>query len=136
MNTVDIDYYCPIIDKHLTRNCGITTCMYFSTADAKCIEPKMRSLSENRQDRFEVIRSVYAVDLSDVQDGIHRIAECENLRRYFKYLTSKNTDEMTPKDIDRVKGSKETYNSWTGFKGKKPTFGRICYWLDFVATQL
>lgn len=128
--------YCPIIDKHLTKSCGVTTCMYFSTAENKCIESRMRSLPDNRQDRFDVIKKVYAVDLSDVQDGIQRIAECENLRRYFKYTINKSIDEMTVRDIERVKGSKETYNSWTGYKGKKPTFGRICYWLDFVATQI
>ena len=128
--------YCPIIDKHLTKTCDVTTCMYFSTAETKCIESKMRSLPDNRQDRFDVIKNVYAVDISDVQDGIQRIAECENLRRYFKYIINKSIDEMTVRDIERVKGSKETYNSWTGYKGKKPTFGRICYWLDFVATQI
>jgi hypothetical protein len=96
----------------------------------------MKSLPDNRNDRFEAIKSVFSVDLSDVQDGIQRIAECENFRRYFKYLLNKNVDEMTLKDTERVKGSKETYNSWAGYKGKKPTFGRICYWLDFVATQI
>ena len=128
------DYYCPIIDKHLTKSCGVATCMYFS--NNTCIEPRMKSLPENRNDRFEIIKTVFSVDLSDIQDGIQRIAECENLRRYFKYLLNKNIEEMTLKDTERVKGSKETYNSWAGYKGKKPTFGRICYWLDFVATQI
>jgi hypothetical protein len=128
--------YCPIIDKHLKNKCGVTTCMYFNSADGNCIESKMRALPEDRQGRFEIIKTVYSVDISDLQDGIHRIAECENLRRYFKYIANKNIDEMTVRDIERVKGSKETYNSWNGYKGKKPTFGRICYWLDFVATQI
>ena len=128
--------YCPIIDKPLIKECGIKTCMYFNNAENKCIEAKLRSLPDTRQDRFDIIKSIYAVDISDVQDGIQRIAECENLRRYFKYIANKGIDEMTVRDIERVKGSKETYNSWNGYKGKKPAFGRICYWLDFVATQI
>jgi hypothetical protein len=127
--------YCPLEDiEFLGSRCRVESCMY--NVEGVCSESKLRSLSEDSTLRANKIGEVLNIDVATMQQGIRDIMEVENTRRYFTFILGKSILEMKLKDIETLRNSSSKYKDWVHFRGTKPTFQRVVYWVEHIATKL
>lgn len=119
--------HCPLADLELyTDKCPLDTCCY--CLRGKCVEPVVREVRELPvEHRMESISIVFQVSVKQVQAAVKNIAVAENARRFFIYITGKQTiRELQPEDVEVLRNSQDRYAAWSQFQGtSKPKFSSV-----------
>jgi len=126
--------HCPLQDIELkVDRCPLDSCSYCQ--NGKCVENTVRSIGNfSDEHRLESSAIVFGVTIQQVQAAVRNIAIAENARRFFVYLTGKQSiREITPRDVSLVRESEEAYAAWNQYRGyTKPKFGKVIQVLEMV----